>query len=857
MADKRISELTALTGANVADDDAIAIVDTSATETKKIVFSELKTALDTATGFVRITGDTMTGDLDMSGADVTLGDNDKLILGAGSDLEIYHAGSGSFIADVGNGALNIRGTNLILSNGDGTKRFIDGNDGGAVEIHHADATNGIKLATTATGVDITGTLTSDGLTVDGVAKVLGTAGNTFIIADATETNGYQLKANTSASTDFGFLIENLAGKDLFKVDSTGDISFYEDTGTTPKFFWDASAESLGIGTTTLSRKLNIQGDQGIRLFNDAADSYLDIDHGTDGAIIKQSVSTKDILFRGGTASGELVFETSGSEAMRIDSSGNVNIGLNSGIPTGGTSITGFNTGPILSIGGTDTTLTTNEIAGSIAFITSDTSYTSTYSDGITGEIASVAETSVGGGYGLAFYTGVTTGSNRGERVRIDYAGNVGIGTSSPSHKLHVRNNTSGAISSVYIQNDSATSGATAELRLDPEGNNFHIRSYPDADSSNANRTDIGSTAGSSYITFSPSSSEKMRIDSSGNVGIGTSSPSQSLHVNSGGANYVAKFESTDSLALILAADNATTNTVAFGANGNNAVVLTGNTERMRIDSSGNLLVGTTGATLPESGTTSAHVGVSLDASNYVASARYQNIAGYFNRIGNDGDIVQFRKDGAPVGSIGVNGGTPYIAKTSGGIQIGNGGLNPVNASGVLTDGVYQLGASNARYTNLYLSGGVYLGGTGSANLLDDYEEGTWTPIIADSSSGGNTASSYTTNLGFYTKIGRQVTVHCTLTNINTTGMTSSNGVYVQGLPFSHSTTSGRNCTGAMRCDRVNVASDCFGVVALISAGSSTAQIFQNRDNLEDEILQVSALVSGQVDLFFTLTYEAS
>ena len=59
MADQKISELTALTGANVADDDAIAIVDTSATETKKIVFSELKNALDTATGFVRITGDTI------------------------------------------------------------------------------------------------------------------------------------------------------------------------------------------------------------------------------------------------------------------------------------------------------------------------------------------------------------------------------------------------------------------------------------------------------------------------------------------------------------------------------------------------------------------------------------------------------------------------------------------------------------------------------------------------------------------------------------------------------------------------------------------------------------------------------
>jgi hypothetical protein len=70
MADQKISELTALTGADVADNDAIAIVDTSALATKKIVFSELKNALDTATGFVRITGDTVTGDLSLESCDL-------------------------------------------------------------------------------------------------------------------------------------------------------------------------------------------------------------------------------------------------------------------------------------------------------------------------------------------------------------------------------------------------------------------------------------------------------------------------------------------------------------------------------------------------------------------------------------------------------------------------------------------------------------------------------------------------------------------------------------------------------------------------------------------------------------------
>ena len=63
MADQKISELTALTGVNLADVDAFAVVDTSAVQTKKITYGELKAALDTGTGFVRITGDTMTGAL--------------------------------------------------------------------------------------------------------------------------------------------------------------------------------------------------------------------------------------------------------------------------------------------------------------------------------------------------------------------------------------------------------------------------------------------------------------------------------------------------------------------------------------------------------------------------------------------------------------------------------------------------------------------------------------------------------------------------------------------------------------------------------------------------------------------------
>ena len=83
--------------------------------------------------------------------------------------------------------------------------------------------------------------------------------------------------------------------------------------------------------------------------------------------------------------------------------------------------------------------------------------------------------------------------------------------------------------------------------------------------------------------------------------------------------------------------------------------------------------------------------------------------------------------------------------------------------------------SSARYKDLYLSGGVYLGGTGSANKLEDYEEGTWTPHL---DSGGTTS---TAQVHKYVKVGNQVTIS------GYTGFSSipNDGAIFQigGLPF--------------------------------------------------------------------------
>ena len=95
------------------------------------------------------------------------------------------------------------------------------------------------------------------------------------------------------------------------------------------------------------------------------------------------------------------------------------------------------------------------------------------------------------------------------------------------------------------------------------------------------------------------------------------------------------------------------------------------------------------------------------------------------------------------------------------------------------DNATDLGASNRRFKDLYLSGGVYLGGTGSANKLDDYEEGTFTPTLTAFSANGT--PTYTTQHGSYVKVGNLVHIQIYLTWSNWTGY--SGYMKFGGLPF--------------------------------------------------------------------------
>ena len=97
------------------------------------------------------------------GSHLSLGDNDKIKLGASEDLQIYHDGSNSYIDDAGTGDLYIRANNLRLANADGSEATINLNNGGAVEIHFAGSK---KFETASGGVTVTGTINGISILAD-------------------------------------------------------------------------------------------------------------------------------------------------------------------------------------------------------------------------------------------------------------------------------------------------------------------------------------------------------------------------------------------------------------------------------------------------------------------------------------------------------------------------------------------------------------------------------------------------------------------------------------------------------------------------------------------------------------------
>ena len=298
------------------------------------------------------TGADINGDANIDG-DLSFRDNDRAIFGAGSDLTIFSDGGTFSYINNTQGVLRIRNTSddqdVVIQSDNGS--------GGITDYFRADGSTGSvklynygseKLATTSTGVDITGTLTSDGLTVDATTPILrldspstewsggeDLGGVDWYTKDASGSGPEVMARIYSESSGANTLpipnmifqtsVADVSLKDRMKIAGNGDISFYEDTGTTAKFFWDASAESLQIGGTA---NIQAQGSNvatfGNNFVLNSGYKYL-----TSGAanMLYFDASGNTMFFKAssGTAGNTVSF----SETMRIDSSGRLLVGKTS------------------------------------------------------------------------------------------------------------------------------------------------------------------------------------------------------------------------------------------------------------------------------------------------------------------------------------------------------------------------------------------------------------------------------------------------------------------------------------------------------------------------------------------------
>mgnify|MGYP000937490592 CR=1 FL=1 len=460
-------------------------------------------------------------------------------------------------------------------------------------------------------------------------------------------------------------------------------------------------------------------------------------------------------------------------------------------------------------------------------------------------------------------------TSNSEQVRIDSSGNVGIGTSSPSVKLDVTGDITSSgtvtgttltgtlstaaqpnITSVGTLSSLAVSGdvSIADKIVHTGDTNTAIR-FPSADT----------------VTVETAGSERMRIDSSGNVGIGTSSPTTNLYVNgvsAGGQlnalsvvndNYTA--DTSESVAIqglvksgsgaaavsgrivfgkddtFAAAGNRDGN-IQFYTNTDNSI-----SEKMRIDSSGNVGIGTS------SPDTLLHLAKNQDpelkfeaTDTSILQGQSLGTISWYSNDGSSGGVGER----AFITSTAENSGTQYN------LSFGTG-------SGV--DATEKMRLDDNGYLRLYDNGIQFNGETAAGNALDDYEEGNFTPEVADAVSGGNTGSG--TLNGYYTKIGRQVTVAIQATNIVTTGMTAGNDFILRNLPFPSSDLTGTPFfVGSIDINSLNIGTTFSSCVAFVPDGDkSFVQIQGQRfDGGNSAIILVSDINSGSTDFRMTITY---
>jgi len=556
---------------------------------------------------------------------------------------------------------------------------------------------------TGTGnINVTGTVTADGLTVDGSAAFNLGSGEEVSIYRSTDFAVLRLGASSTdhwsfqeagtnslyiGSTDSGTSVSHL------KLDNNGDISFYEDTGTTAKFFWDASTERLGIGNSAPATALDVTGT--VTADSVEVDGLLHIDGSDNANVAKFALTRTDASwsinnetnfriygttgdttspatkrFEIGTGGDISFYEDTGTTAKFFWDSSAESLGIGTSSPNTPLQVSGANsstnadalfsvqkttegyglfsgvlpTGVSWLQGGTSDDATYYNVAlqpngGNVGIGTSSPSYPLTIHDTGDGIKFEVSDT-VDANYriqvsGSDIVTGPSTSSaytfqtGNTERMRINSSGNVGIGTSSPARKLTVQGG-SGDTLPVRIIGGSGTTTSGLE--------------FQDPSTTADYKVQIGSVGDNLYLRSG--GAERLRVASDGNVGIGTDSPSYNLEVSSSSNSFVQiASTSTSALTGLLFGDTSNAvGRVTYDHSNNSLQLFTNTTEKARINASGDFLIRCTA--LPTGSTsgfgfTADQFYTATTSTSANTQVRFYNGNGLVGNITTDGSATSF------------------------------------------------------------------------------------------------------------------------------------------------------------------------------------------------------------------------
>jgi hypothetical protein len=523
------------------------------------------------------------------------------------------ANDGTAAATIANSTGNFTITNFISNSVDIGGGAIDGTNIGA-----SSAATGTFTTFTSTGIDDNATSTA--ITIDSSENVgIGTASPSTILDVREESTGGSTQirvyntdnSNTTTQTAALFLSPDSRGNGAlvfaekenadFSTSASRDVALVFspvlNNSQTEAMRIDSSG-NVGIGTTSPSSTLHLYGTgTPIRLNIEATtgrvESRLD---NTSGAFIFGiddsggagfgSAYSRNIYSNGAYP---MLFWTNNAERMRIDSSGNVGIGTVSPSEL-------LDVGDHTSVGNRNIRISQRVGTGGLTYGGLQFYYDNTAgTEGVNAAIYYASGPLRNDGE-LTFYTGVSGSAS--ERLRIDHNGNVGIGTTSPGTKLHIVAGTSGSAlteglrvsDNVYTNIQLLSGSADGEIRVGASGVMRGVYKAQFAGTRTANNFSLGTN-----------STDAITIDTSQNVGIGTS-PSYILDVDVGAPassdQLLGRFSSQagvrsiafvwDDSASTLGIGTQTSHPIAFHINGSSA-------EKMRLDTSGNLLVGATSA----------------------------------------------------------------------------------------------------------------------------------------------------------------------------------------------------------------------------------------------------------------------